>query len=145
MSKPIKVERLTQELFNEFLSLWYFEAYALNPEIVQGYFSKSTFSYIFLEDNKPIGAFGLVVLWNGVGEGWFMSSTDLVRYPLFIIKTFRRLTDEVLKRGLHRIQILVHDTPERNKWAKTLGFTKEGVLRKYDINQQDSVMYSKIW
>lgn len=144
MSK-IRIERLTQESFNDFLSLWHFEANAITPEVVQGYFSRSLFSYIFLEDSKPVGAFGLVVLWAGVGECWFMSSPDLERHPLFLIKTFRRLTDEVLNRGLHRVQIMVHDTPALNKWATTLGFTKEGVLRKYGIDLKDNAVYSKVW
>jgi hypothetical protein len=145
MSNPITVEKLTLEKFNEFISLWHFSANALTPEVVQGYFSRSLFSYIFLEDNVPVGAFGLVPLWNGVGECWFMSTTALERYPIFLIKTFRKLTDMVLQNGLHRVQIMVHDTPALNKWATTLGFTKEGVLRKYGIDQKDNAVYSKIW
>ena len=144
MNSSVKIERLTQESFDDFLSKWYFSANALNPEIVQGYFSRSLFSYIFLEGSEPIGAFGLVVLWPGVGECWLMSTEKLERRPIFMIKTFKRLTDEVLKNGLHRVQILVHDTEPLNKWARTLGFHKEGVLRKYGINQEDSAIYSKV-
>ena len=146
MNNRITTERITPELFNEFISLWQFSAYDNNPEIFQGYLSKSLFSYIFLEESKPIGAFGLVPFWAGVGEAWLMSTPQLEEKPLFMVKYFRRLTEELHTNGkLHRVQIMVNDTPALNRWAEVLGFTKEGVLRKYGLNGENQVMYSKIW
>jgi hypothetical protein len=145
MSDGIKVEKLTQELFDQFVSLYHFRANEVNPEILQGYFSRSIYSYILLVDNAPSGAFGIVPLWQGVCECWFMSSPALDRYPLFLVKNFRKLTDELLKNGMHRVQILVHNTRSLNRWAQSLGFTYEGVLRRYGIDKKDNAIYSKIW
>jgi len=141
----LSIERMTPELWDKFNSLWHFSVNEVDPSIPQGYYSKSIYSYIVLEGTEPIGAFGLFTIWNGVGEAWLMSSPRLNKFPVFLVKNFRQLSDEVLRRGLHRIQILVHNTKTLARWAETLGFEYEGFLRKYTADGQDILIYSKVW
>lgn len=145
MSKEIKVERLSQELFNQFQSLYYSSVNEDNTRHNQGLFDMSTYSYIFLVDSKPIACFGLVILWHGVGECWMMGSPDIGNHTHQLIKTLRSLTDELLSCGLTRVQIYINNTHRLNKWAKLLGFTFEGVLRKHAITGEDNAIYAKIW
>jgi hypothetical protein len=143
MSK-LTITPLTPDLWVEFTSLWHFSVNAIDPSIVQGYYSKSLWSYILLEGTTPIGAIGIYEIWTGVVECWLMSTERLSEYPVFMVKNFRRLTDALLTRGIHRVQMLVHNTPELNRWATLLGFTKEGVLHKYGADRKDNVIYAKV-
>lgn len=143
MSSQIRVERLTQELFDQFQSLYCFSANIEMPEYNQGLFDMSTYSYIFLVNNTPIACFGLVTLWHGVGECWMMGSPELNKYALGVIKTLRALTDKLLDTGMKRVQIYVNNTPQLNKWAKLLGFTYEGLLHNHSIDGRDNAIYAK--
>lgn len=145
MSSHLQTLKLTQELFDQFQCLWHFSVNEDNPNYNQGLYDMSLFSYIFLVDSKPIAVFGLVPLWNGVGECWMLGSPDLSNHKLSLIKILRKFTDHLLTSGLHRVQIYVNDTTAGHKWAKILGFTYEGTLRKHSIEGNDNSIYSKIW
>ena len=143
MSKDLKVVPLTKELFNQFLDSYTFSVGEDYHEALQGYFDRSLYSYVFLDHGAPIGCFGLFVMWPGVGECWFLSSPEINRYPITLVKAFKTLTDQVIQKGFHRVQILVHNKPYLHKWAKALGFHFEGILAKYGIDKKDNAIYAK--
>jgi hypothetical protein len=143
MSSPLKVERLTQELFDQFQSLYYFISNEDTPGYNQGLLDMSTYSYVFLVNNVPIACFGLFTLWKGVGECWLMGSPELHKYSLSVIKVLRDLTNQLLSVGMQRIQIYVNNTDQLNKWARLLGFTFEGILHNHSIDGRDNAIYAK--
>jgi hypothetical protein len=143
MSNQLQSVRLTQELFDQFQSLYHFSVNEVNPEFNQGLFDMSTYSYIFLVDSKPIAAFGVIMLWQGVGECWMMGSPELSKHAFAVIKKLRSLTDQLITAGLHRVQIYVADTTNLNKWAQLLGFTFEGRLHRHSADGSDNMLYAK--
>lgn len=145
MSSSVTIKKMDQEGFDEFQSLYHFCANEDDPGHNQGLFSISSFTYFLLVDNKPIAAFGAIILWKGVAECWLMGSPHIGTYRLSVIKALKSLTNQMLTAGLHRIQIYVKDTPMMKKWAELLGFTFEGVLRKHALDGSDNLIYSKIW
>lgn len=146
MSKPVVV-KLTEESFKDFVLSYYFSGNAKPPEYHQVYFLDTSHSYAILDENeKMIGAFGIVMVWHGVGEVWFMSTEYLNRYPKWQVKTFKHLTDLVLNEGvLHRVQMNVdNENVNHHKWAQMMGFEFEGVQRKHSAAGTDHASYAKI-
>lgn len=144
MSEQITIKKLTQELFDQFISLWYFDAPENDPGYNQALFDMSSYSYIFLVGDKTVAIFGIRILWAGVGECWMMGSPEVGTYKLPLIKQLRKLVD-TFSGPLHRIQMFVNDTPMFHKWAKLLGFTFEGILRQHSIEGEDHAIYAKVW
>lgn len=146
MSEPLTFERMTRDDMSHFVSTHYFSAKEDNPDFYQVYFHDHAFTYKVLEEGRIIGAFGLNVAWRGVGEVWLMSTDHLNAYPIWMIKTFRQLTESALdKGGLHRVQMFVDNNDKKlHRWARALGFEFEGVMRKHSADQTDHAVYSKI-
>jgi len=141
----LTLERLDKENFLEFISRHYFSAKMDNPEFYQGYIHDRSMGYIVLEDGRSIGAFGINIAYNGVGECWLFSTDKLNRYPIWMVKQFKNITNEVLNRGLHRVQMFVENTRlDYHRFAQILGFEFEGVLRKHSTTAIDHAVYSKI-
>lgn len=139
----LTVERLTRDMFAEFMSNFYFEG-KHDPNFGEVYFAPRSFSYAVRDEGRIIGAFGLCSPWRGLGEVWLMSTEYLNEYPVWMVRQFRALTDLALRNGCHRVQMFVnaHDV-KLNRWAKILGFRKEGVLKKHSANKEDHAVYAK--
>lgn len=93
---------------------------------------------------KPTGIFGLVPIWDGLAELWFIPDEALRIYPIFMTKTARTFIDIcAISRRLHRMQITVRcDHRQAVGWAKTIGFKTEGTMSKYGPDQSDFYMMS---
>lgn len=143
-NQPIIVD-MNRELFEQFTSLYTFSDCEVNPRTFQENYLESLYPKIFLVDSKPVGACGATWLWDGVCEVWFLGTPDIKKFPLFLVKSFRRLTDNLRESGFRRVQIVVEFTAPLIKWASALGFTFEGVLSKYNINGADCAIFSKTW
>jgi len=95
-----------------------------------------------LIDNRPVAIFGLVLLWDGVGEAWSSFSGEARRYPIAMTKGANTFFDicEILF-SLHRIQITVRSNDKRAvSWAKCLGFKSEGLMTEYSVDKTDYYM-----
>lgn len=95
----------------------------------------------YIED-RPVAIFGIVVIWDGVGEAWSLFSEESRRYPIAMTKGAHAFFDicEILF-TLHRIQITVRSEDKRAmSWASCLGFEKEGLLRHYSVDKKDYYM-----
>ena len=94
---------------------------------------------------KPTGIFGLVPIWDGLAELWFIPDEALRIYPLFMTKTARTFIDIcAISKRLHRMQITVRcDHRQAVGWAKTIGFKTEGTMSKYGPDQSDFYMMSE--
>ena len=93
---------------------------------------------------KPTGIFGLVPIWDGLAELWFIPDEALRIYPLFMTKAARTFIDIcAISKRLHRMQITVRcDHRQAVGWAKTIGFKTEGTMSKYGPDQSDFYMMS---
>lgn len=93
---------------------------------------------------KPTGIFGLVPIWDGLAELWFIPDEALRIYPLFMTKTARIFIDIcAISKRLHRMQITVRcDHRQAVGWAKTIGFKTEGTMSKYGPDRSDFYMMS---
>jgi hypothetical protein len=77
----------------------------------------------------------------------FAAITDLIQSePIAFHKTvIALLGEQILKRKLRRVEITVkHDFEQGKKWAESLGFEQEGLLRKYGPNGEDYFMYARV-
>ena len=92
----------------------------------------------------PMGIFGMVPIWDGLAELWFIPDEALRIYPLFMTKSARRFIDIcAISKCLHRMQITVRcDHRQAVGWAKTIGFKTEGTMSKYGPDQSDFFMMS---
>ena len=97
-------------------------------------------------NNRPVAIFGLVLLWDGVGEAWSLFSEKARRYPIAMTKGANAFFDicEILY-TLHRLQITVRSEDKRAmSWASFLGFKEEGLLRAFSQDKKDYYMMRRI-
>lgn len=98
-----------------------------------------------LYDDEVFCCGGVNVLWKGVGEAWTVNGPLTVKYPV----TFHKLISRWLalftkKYDLQRLQAIVEAGNEMHvKWIESLGFEREGTLRKYH-DGRDYLMYARI-
>lgn len=99
-----------------------------------------------LTGDKPIAVVGLQQLCPGVGEVWSVTSEAIHECPI----AFHRSVLDVLhhyelKLELHRLQLTVRASfVDGIRWAKSLGFTQEAVMKKYGPNQEDYCLFARI-
>ena len=131
---------LEQGLNSEFLEL--------KPEHRKyAYFLKEVgMSFTGLVNNKPIAAGGVFHLWDGVAEGWVLATKDIYKYPIFCAKHIKQRTEIILKANkIKRIQTSVKaDCDVALRFAKWLGFKKEGLMESYGPDGSDFVRFARI-
>lgn len=110
------------------------------------YENPNVYPYTLVLQNQPIAIAGLNTLLEGVADVWAVVSDDVRRRPLEFHKRILQLIETgVEKLGLRRIQMTVHeDHEEGHRWAKSLGFRDEALLRKYGPLGTDMVLYARI-
>jgi hypothetical protein len=91
-------------------------------------------SFTLIENGHIICCSGIVDMWPGVGEAWFLASSKIHEYPRPFIRfaktdVIQKVVDE---NDLWRVQAVCKaDWPAAIKFARFLGFESEGVMRKY--------------
>ncbi len=131
---------LEQGLNSEFLEL--------KPEHKKyAYFLKEVgMSFTGLVNNKPIAAGGVFYLWDGVAEGWVLATKEIYKYPIFCAKHIKQRTEIILKANkIKRIQTSVKaDCDVALRFAKWLGFKKEGLMESYGPDGSDFVRFARV-
>ena len=84
-------------------------------------------------EGRIIGACGIRPMWPGTGEAWGIFSPLLYKYRFSAVKYIRRgMTMLIENQGLQRVQATINaSNPRALSFAKTLGFTEEGLMVKY--------------
>lgn len=107
---------------------------------------KNSFVYTVLGPSGPIAVAGIVVLFPGNAEVFSITSDKVKETPVLFHKTILHLLkthQEALT--LHRITMTVLERYEEgHKWAESLGFQREGLMRKYGPDQSNHYLYSRI-
>lgn len=107
--------------------------------------SKVGFSATVFLDLKAVMSFGIVPIWNGVAEAWMVADNKIKNKPYILTKYSKRFIDIVpISLALHRLQITVRIQDKRAvSWARFLGFTEEGILRRYGPDKANYYMMRK--
>ena len=97
-----------------------------------------------LHHDIPVAVFGLVPIWKGLAELWFIPDEALRRFPVFMLRSARAFIDiSAISYDLHRQQITVRcDDEKAIRFAHAIGFDNEGRLEKYGPDQADFFMMS---
>jgi hypothetical protein len=96
---------------------------------------------IMSPNNDVVGIIGGSIISKGVWEGWFYLGKKGSKYAKSLVRTCRHFSDLVVEHDVHRLQIAVLD--EYKKWAESLGFQFESVVKNYHRNL-DHTMYVKL-
>jgi len=108
----------------------------------------ATKTWTVIKDDKIVSVFGIVPMWDGVAEIWFMPTKDIldskIKAYLFIKKTFEKTIKE---HNLRRVQATIRtDYPRGKKMIERLGFkneTPEG-MREYCPDKCDAWLYARL-
>jgi hypothetical protein len=103
-------------------------------------------SFSLVHEDKIIFCAGVGKMWNGVGEAWMMMSETFHKYPLTAFKlTKKYLEDIITNNDFHRVQLVCHEFFDAaNRWAKHLGFEREGLLKQYGADKSNFIRYAKV-
>lgn len=105
-------------------------------------------AFTALKDGRPVGAAGVLPIWNGVGEAiGFITPEFREKFPLSMHKCVSRGLDQIQRNfNYHRIQLsVVFGFKAGYRWAEGLGFKWEGVMPLYTADKRTFVRYGKVW
>ena len=98
-------------------------------------------------NGKPVYAIGIVLLWDGVAEGWVMANKNVFDIKYLAAKTMKELTDEMCKRNkIKRLQTSVKAEFKLGlRFATWLGLEVEGLKKNYGPDGSDYYQMSVIY
>ena len=103
-------------------------------------------SFTAVEGDLILCCVGLKVIKEGVAEAWMVLSkegTDRKYLRAMYFQVSTHMKELMRDLNLHRVQAWVReDFHAGARYAEVLGFKKEGVMRKYDIDKTDCFLYS---
>ncbi len=106
----------------------------------------NSIAYSFYHHGNLIFCGGIFLHYAGFGEAWLLCSPEAETLPKGMFKLTRDGLEKIIKDyKLFRVQATVRcDWKQAQKFIRKLGFTPEGVLRKYGIDQSNYMMYARI-
>lgn len=104
-------------------------------------------SFTLLRDNIPIVSGGIYPLWDGVAEGWVISSKRIFEVKVKAAKLIKQRTDILCAANrIWRLQTTVKGNFKTGlRFAEFLGFTNEGLMRGYGPDKTDYYRMAKIY
>ena len=102
--------------------------------------SKCSATVVF--DGRILAIIGYMVLWQGVCEVYILPSKYLSDYPHAFARCLRRVLTSGAFNNFHRVQLRALKDDLHSRVNRFLGFVKEGVLKKYDSEGNDFVMWA---
>lgn len=104
-------------------------------------------AYTLLHNNKPIVSGGIFPLWNGVCEGWVISSKRIFGVKIKAAKLIRHRTDILCAANkVWRLQTTVKANFKMGlRFAEFLGFKNEGLMRGYGPDKSDYYRMAKVY
>ena len=102
-------------------------------------------SFTATHDNKIICAGGIIPIWDNVYEGWVMGSHLIWNFRIASAKVIKKgMEDLILKNNVKRLQTAVKkDFTLGHRFAKWLGMEEEGLMRKYQ-NNEDYIRFARV-
>ena len=104
-------------------------------------------AYTLLLNNQPIVSGGIFPLWNGVCEGWVISSKRIFGVKIKAAKLIRHRTDILCAANkVWRLQTTVKANFKMGlRFAEFLGFKNEGLMRGYGPDKSDYYRMAKVY
>ena len=104
-------------------------------------------SYTLLCDNKPILGGGIYPLWNGVAEGWVISSKKVHDHKIKSAASVKKRLDLLCTNNkIWRLQTSVkEDFKTGIRFAEWLGLKKEGLMTMYGPDKTNYHRMAKIY
>ena len=104
-------------------------------------------SFTLLHNNNPVCSGGIVPLWNGVAEGWVISSKRIFKNKIRAARLIRERTDLLCANNkIWRLQTAVKaDFKIGIRFAEFLGFNKEGLMVGYGPDKTDYYLMARIY
>lgn len=98
-----------------------------------------------LVDGEVIACGGILIFWAGVGEAWVVTSDLVDRYKLFFARTVTAKLGQIIREHrLERVQAAIDAEHHASiKWVEKMGFTNEGLMRKY-LGRRDFYRYALV-
>jgi len=96
--------------------------------------------------DEPILVAGFSELRPGVYQDWALTTPEAwTTHWRSVTKMARRVMDEMLRRGAHRLQcVSLASRIHAHRWYRPLGLELEGTLRSYGANGEDALMFSRL-
>ena len=104
-------------------------------------------AFTMFMDDKPVFAIGLVVLWQGVAEGWVMASQNIFEMKFLAAKSMKIITEELCKKNkIKRLQTSVKSEFKQGvRFATWLGMEVEGLKKNYGPDGSDYYQLARIF
>ena len=104
-------------------------------------------AYTMFMNDKPVFAIGIVILWDGVAEGWVMASQNIYDMKFLAARTILDLQDKLCKKNkIRRLQTSVKaDFKQGLRLAEWCGLEVEGLKKKYGPDGSDYYQLGKIY
>ena len=93
-------------------------------------------SYTLLFNNNPVIAGGIIPIWDGVAEGWVMSSKRVFNYKIRAASAVKKRLDYLcINNNIRRLQTSVKEEFKTGvRFAEWLGLKKEGLMKYYGLD-----------
>ena len=100
---------------------------------------KEGWSYTLIDHGHIICCAGLVDMWPGVAEAWFIASERIHKNPRPFIRFARQETAARIEQSeLWRVQACVKVGWDKAlRFANFLGYKDEGIMQQYGPNRED--------
>ena len=110
------------------------------------YSTKGNAFTMFVDDN-PVFSIGIVLLWDGVAEGWVLASQNIFEMKFLAAKTMKQVTDDMCKKNkIKRLQTSDKaDFKLGIRFATWLGLEIEGLKKCYGPDGSDYYQLGKIY
>jgi len=123
------------------------DPYTALPPNAEIYFGRgNVWGLTAWHEGEIVGIGGIVKLWDGVAEAWFIMSKKGATMPYRVANCTDQLFDEVMvDRNLHRMQASVSTLdPKAVRFARWIGFEPEGIMRKYGEKGEDFFRMARV-
>ena len=104
-------------------------------------------SYTLLFNNQPVLSGGIYPLWDGVAEGWVLSSKRVFDYKIKSASAIKKRLDLLCTNNkIWRLQTSVkEDFKTGIRFAEWLGLKKEGLMTMYGPDKTNYYRMAKIY
>ena len=110
-------------------------------------YSKPGNAFTMFMDEKPVFAIGIVILWQGVAEGWVMASQNIFEMKFLAAKSMKELTEQMCKKNnIKRLQTSVKVKFKQGvRFATWLDMEIEGLKKNYGPDGSDYYQLARIF
>ena len=104
-------------------------------------------SFTLLHNNNPVCSGGIVPLWNGVAEGWVISSKRIFKNRIKASRLIKKRTDLLCAANkIWRLQTALKSNFKTGlRFAEFLGFKNEGLMKAYGPDKTDYYRMARIY